>query len=157
MKSVKFVSRAEALRLILSGYFENNNVDLISVSDTNSEKQQMRKAWLENKADSTAALFLNFADIASDQSGFTENKAKQIISFVNTSHAKKKDVIVHCFAGISRSGAIAKFINEYFMLGDTYLEDYVGHNHWVYYTLLEAANIPTMRSYYANLENLNNQ
>jgi protein tyrosine phosphatase len=146
------VSRAEAIKLVLSGYFEKNAVDFISISDTNSEKNQMRDMWVANKSAESAAIFLNFADISSDQSGFTENKAKTIVSFVDESFRRKKDVIVHCFAGISRSGAVAKFVNEYFMLGDEYLESYAGHNHWVYYTLLEAANIPTLRSYYTNLE-----
>lgn len=43
----------------------------------------------------------------------TEEQGKQIVDFVKAN----KDVhnfIVHCAAGISRSGAIAKFINEYF-------------------------------------------
>lgn len=43
----------------------------------------------------------------------TEEQGKQIIDFVRT-NKDMHNFVIHCAAGISRSGAIAKFINEYF-------------------------------------------
>lgn len=149
---VTFVSRADALRMIAEGYFADGKTDLISISDTNKEKQIVRAAWLANKADANAAIFLNFLDISDIACQLTDAKVRHIVKFATTSFTRKKDVVVHCFVGVSRSGAVAKFINDYWGLGDRYLEDYVGHNKYIYYTLLEAAGVPTLRSYYKNLE-----
>jgi len=45
---------------------------------------------------------------------FNKEQAKQIIEFVNT--LQKRDsrevLVVHCMAGIARSGAVATFIND---------------------------------------------
>jgi len=152
MKNISFVDRGTAKRLIRDGYFDRNICDFISISDTNPEAAEMRELWLDNKIDSNAAIFLRFQDIDDLSSGFNEHKAKRVIDFLQESYVKRKDVVVHCFAGISRSGAVAKFANEYWGLGDQYLEDYRGHNIHIYYTLLEAANVPTQRQYYAELE-----
>lgn len=150
---VRFVDRATAKRLIASNYFVENACDLISVSDSARERKEIRNLWLDRKCEVNAALFLDFRDIDDNSSGFTEAKARKIIDFVAESHKKKKSVIVHCFAGISRSGAIAKYVNEYYALEDEYLNNYVGHNRWVYYTLLEYSGQETLRSFYTNLEN----
>lgn len=152
MKNIRFVDRGTAKRLIRDGYFDRNICDFISISDTNSEAAEMRELWLDNKIDNNAAVFLRFQDVDDGSGGFTDQKAKRIVNFLQESYVKRKDVIVHCFAGISRSGAVAKFANEYWGLGDQYLEDYKGHNIHVYYTLLEAAEVPTQRQYYAELE-----
>ena len=44
---------------------------------------------------------------------FTEDQAKEIINFI-TQNKHKKNCIVHCSAGISRSGAVGTFISDYF-------------------------------------------
>jgi len=153
---IKFIDRGTAKRYIEDGAFVLNDLDLISISDTHSEAQQMRELWLDNKIDTNAALFLKFADIDDNSSGFTDKNAERVINFVQESYVKRKDVVVHCFAGISRSGAVAKFINEYWGLGNEYLETYAGHNRHIYYKLLEQAGVPTLRQYYSNLENQQN-
>jgi predicted protein tyrosine phosphatase len=145
---IKFISRTDAIKFIKSDLKYHKSLDIISISDTNKEKKEMRDLWINNKSYENAAIFLNFHDIDGIESGFTEQKARKIIEFVKESHAKKKDILVHCFVGISRSGAVAKFINDYFMEGDRYLDDYVGHNLHIYYTLLELAGVQTMRQYY---------
>ena len=150
--NVTFVSRADALAMIEQGYFADGKTDLISISDTNKEKQAVRAAWLANKADANAAIFLNFLDINDIACQLTDAKAQRIVDFSTSTFRKRKDLVVHCYMGISRSGAVAKFVNDYWGLGDRYLEDYVGHNKYVYYTLLERAGVPTLRSYYAALE-----
>jgi predicted protein tyrosine phosphatase len=54
----------------------------------------------------------------------TEEQGEQIVSFVRA-HEDKKAFVTHCAAGISRSGAVAQFIMEYF--GGSYA-DYKGFN-----------------------------
>ena len=152
---VTFVDRGTAKRQIEAGAYVLNNLDLISISDTWSEAAQMRELWLDNKVDANAALFLKFQDIDDNSSGFTDKDAQRIVEFAQESYIKRKDIVVHCFAGISRSGAVAKFINEHWALGDVVLDTYAGHNHHVYYTLLEQAGVPTQRQYYAKLEEEN--
>lgn len=150
--NVSFVSRADALAMIEQGYFADGKTDLISISDTNKEKQAVRAAWLANKADANAAIFLNFLDISDIACQLTDAKAQRIVDFSTATIKKRKNLVVHCFLGVSRSGAVAKFVNDHWGLGDRYLEDYVGHNKYVYYTLLERAGVPTLRSYYSALE-----
>jgi hypothetical protein len=38
--------------MILDRFFEENDYDLISISDTNKEKELMKKYWLQFKKDS---------------------------------------------------------------------------------------------------------
>lgn len=152
---IKFVDRGTAKREIEAGAYALNQLDLISISDTHSEAHQMRELWLDNKIDANAALFLKFQDIDDNSSGFTDKDAQRVINFVQESVVKRKDIVVHCFAGISRSGAVAKFVNEHWGLGDEYLETYQGHNRHIYYKLLENAGVPTLRQYYAKLEKEN--
>lgn len=149
---VTFVSRAEARKMIESGVFSNGTVDLVSISDTNKEKKEMQELWASHKGESDAAIFLNFLDINDIACQLTDAKVNKILEFTNKTIEKRKDLVVHCFMGISRSGAVAKFVNEYWGLGDRYLEEYSGHNLFVYYTLLERAGVPTLRSYYTKLE-----
>mgnify|MGYP001024818082 FL=1 len=133
--NIQFVSRQQCQLMILDGFFEENDYDLISISDTNKEKELMKKYWLRFKKDSNAAIFLNFRDIEGTESGFTENKAKQIRRFVQETFKRKKNIIVHCLVGVSRSGAVAKWINNHYMCGDPFLDDYVGYNLYVYCVL----------------------
>ena len=43
---------------------------------------------------------------------FDETQAKELIDFINN-NVEKELCIIHCSAGISRSGAIGTFINDY--------------------------------------------
>ena len=145
--NVEFVDRWCAISMIKSG--EMDNFNLISINDTTKDLEYMRSL----RDDDDDAIFVKFQDEDSELSGFTEELADSLNMFIDESFKKKKDIIVHCFAGVSRSGAVAKYINEYYGLGDRYLEDYVGHNKHVYYTMLEAQGVETLRSYYKILEN----
>ncbi len=62
-------------------------------------------------------------DIESEKYGkieaFNYGQAKQIIHFVKANNCIKK-WLIHCSAGISRSGAVGTFINDY--LGGNYKE-----------------------------------
>lgn len=130
---IKFVSRWDAKRMIKDGYFVNNDADLISISDNNREKAEMKALWINNKKDSNAAHFLNFKDIDDSASCFAQAKASGCLRFIKETSCKKKELVVHCFLGISRSGAIAKFAHDYFSASeDEYLRYYKGYNVYVY-------------------------
>ena len=147
---VSFVSRADAMAMILNGQLEGKS--LISISDTNKEKSYMSDLWSYN-VDKGHAIFLNFPDVE-DGSGLTNQKLEQIIRFSDKSVRANSDIVVHCFAGISRSGAVAKWINEYFLLGNQYLDDYVGHNKHIFYSLMEHSGVQTMRQFYKEQEDV---
>jgi len=44
---------------------------------------------------------------------FTKKQAKKLVDFIEL-NKDKKSCIVHCTAGISRSGAVGSFINDYY-------------------------------------------
>lgn len=44
---------------------------------------------------------------------FTDEQAKELYDFIKF-HENTRNVFIHCSAGISRSGAVGTFINEYF-------------------------------------------
>lgn len=44
----------------------------------------------------------------------TKEDAKLILEFIKKTDAQNRSLIVHCFAGVSRSGAVAKFASEKF-------------------------------------------
>lgn len=78
------------------------------------------------KINKTNVLILFFDDIITDLNwdndsnyigpvAFTEEQAKQVLEFVDN-NKDRKQFIIHCSAGISRSGAVGTFINDYFGL-----------------------------------------
>lgn len=145
---IHFLSR-KAMKMLLN----ETTLDgcIISISDTNKEKSEMRemKKILNSHVPS---IFLNFLDIEDLTSGFTTNKADKLFAFIKKAHEEKQDVFIHCFLGVSRSGAVAKFINDYYGLQDKVLEEYPLYNKHIYLSLMEASGTQTLRSYYKNLE-----
>lgn len=66
-------------------------------------------------------ISLRFDDCSPEMQGgctlFSSIQAKKIISFLNKIKSGKDGVlIVHCAAGISRSGAVGEFANDFFQL-----------------------------------------
>lgn len=71
-------------------------------------------------------LYMQFDDVTKEVAEFynsknpefkltpiNENQAKQIVNFIIETHKQGKDLFVHCTAGISRSGAVGLFANQY--------------------------------------------
>lgn len=71
---------------------------------------------------------------------FDNKHAEKIITFLDAIHKDPKDamLVVHCHAGVSRSGAIATFASEY--LGVEFYDPYVKPNEWVLKLLNEVAS-----------------
>lgn len=99
------------------------NIFFISINDTT---QTDRIPYFENKNN---VLVLFFDDVEEDVcvslngkniivKAFTSEQAVELLSFLRKQGDKKK-CIVHCAAGISRSGAVGEFVNDY-LGGDWY-------------------------------------
>ena len=78
--------------------------------ETNYKRPYLNGCWY-------VGLFLKFDDCENTKDGIlmTDDDAKQIINFLVDFQNKKTEfeLIVHCFAGISRSAAIIKFFEDY--------------------------------------------
>jgi len=142
-KKVEFISRGQMKRFIETREHLNENVAIISINDTPYEYDEM----LELLEGSNFSISM-FQD-TDDNNGISPLQAKCLLSFIDKNY--DKDFYVHCFAGVSRSGAIAKFINEYLDCGIFYLEDYNGHNRRVYNQLMAAAGM-SLAAHYEELE-----
>jgi hypothetical protein len=83
---------------------------------------------------------------------FSEEQAQQVIDFVNKYHTKVPLLVVHCFAGMNRSPAIAAAVAR--MLGQS--DEYFFKNHepdsWVYRTLLYVAQTQIQTSETENIQ-----
>ncbi len=116
--------------LMVSLNITNDNVEkvphtfFISINDSIGTDEV---PYFENKEN---VLVLFFDDVEEDiavmvqgnvqfAKAFTFEQAKQVIEFIEK-HKDKQSCIVHCSAGISRSGAIAEFVNDFF--GGDYFE-----------------------------------
>ena len=104
---------------------DDNNIEtlpdvaFISINDTHG---QWNESWLDR--DHPNVLRLWFDDVENDHEvssptntisvrAFDSEQAQAVVTFVeNNRH--KKTFIVHCTAGISRSGAVGQFICDYF-------------------------------------------
>jgi predicted protein tyrosine phosphatase len=93
-------------------------------------------------------LSLQFDDLRDDQvefclkNGFkpvlfTKEQAKQVVDFIKElqMESENSDLIIHCDAGISRSGAVAKFTSDFLKI--PFLDPYIRPNTYVLRLLWE--------------------
>lgn len=68
---------------------------------------------------------------------FGDNHAEQILTFLDVLHSSKtqENLIIHCFAGVSRSAAVAKFVSEKFLDDQVTFANNQAFNPHVYDTL----------------------
>lgn len=125
-----FLSRASFINKLYQGYLQDHYI--ISISDDVFEEMEMRSICKDNCKPSEQCLFLHFADVEDGYSGFTQRTAMFIIRHIVKAFENNKGIVVHCLVGQSRSGAIAKFINDYWGLSDEYLSNFTGYNTYVY-------------------------
>jgi len=130
-------------RLIDKDLHHEKNLAIISINDTSYEYDEMYRLL-----DNSNFTIVAFQD-SDDQKGITDLQANLLLNFIERNH--NKNFLVHCFAGVSRSGAVAKFINEFYECGNFYLEDYKGYNRRVFNKLRAAAGTD-LASYYEELE-----
>jgi predicted protein tyrosine phosphatase len=110
------------------------NWAVISITDIDFADAPLQEGWLD-------VLRLKFDDIAEiSHEGYVrmgELQARAIIQFVMRMHDDKRceGILVHCWAGVSRSAAVAKWISERYQL--SFPKDYEYANQHVYMLLRE--------------------
>ena len=118
---VKILSKPEFNQVMGNNKIDDNNVEtipsaLISINDSFGN---WSVSWFDR--DHPNVLRLWFDDIEHNNevsptnqgscSAFSDEQAHQVIEFVKQN--RDKNFLVHCSAGISRSGAVGTFINGY--------------------------------------------
>ena len=70
----------------------------------------------------------------------SDEQADSIVAFINRLHSDltEVDLIIHCYAGISRSAAVGKFFNDIFKLNLPNYNNLMLYNKVVYTKLLNA-------------------
>lgn len=130
--------------------FDSGNYALISISDNMSERRLMQDI-LGAQITNCPYITTNFQDVDHDDgTGISNIQAKELLSFIKA--YPNRDFIIHCFAGVSRSAAVAKFINEYYDAGNIALENYKIYNKLVYNKLKGMCDKLSMGDYYTQLE-----
>lgn len=109
-----------------------NNWAVISITDVGADDARLQQGWHD-------ILRLGFDDIHHEEYGYIICEAfhaRAIIAFVERCNDEKVEgILVHCYAGISRSAAVAKWISE--RHGLTFPAEYDQYNKHVYTTLTE--------------------
>ena len=106
------------------------DIALISINDTEG---QWNASWFDR--DHPNVLRLWFDDVSTDEQksptnpftcrAFTEDQARMVFEFIKSN--SDKDFLVHCSAGISRSGAVGSFINDYLDSDRDFFEKFNRH------------------------------
>ena len=144
MNTVRFIGRHEFKRQLHT--YDKHCCALISISDNRHELEEMVELLKSHNH-----IAVSFQDVDHrDGTHISNTQAKKISQFIMDNEGC--DFIVHCFAGISRSAAVAKFINEYYGLEDPVLENYKIYNRLVYGRLQSTLNCISMEEYYRQLE-----
>ena len=130
IERIKIYPVREILKWVNKGIQPFFSWNLISITNNLEtaliDKEKMRLKFLG----CNDILALQFADVSETESKdedildtiinihnsriFNKEDAEKIVSFVETLHRKenKETLVVHCMAGISRSGAVGMFIND---------------------------------------------
>jgi len=148
---ITFVNRFAFKEMLHSKNAESNplistKLAYVSISDTKREKREIEYLFIFTEIDPYSYITLSFPD---NEQGIPSDEAQRLVAFIKAH--PDKDFIVHCFMGISRSGAVAKFINEYYDMNDVILNTYTGYNRQVYNSL-NAVIGKDIAAYYAEIE-----
>ena len=121
MQEVLFMSRWDMKKNIPH---ITNKYAVISVNDTEQELHEIKDLLSE------ACEVLSLV-VKDDDEDFNDAHAEEIKKFVNAN--SEKSILVHCFAGISRSAAIARWA-EYELFGELSprMKNYSVYNKHVY-------------------------
>ena len=94
-------------------YFKTNHTNVLNLQfDDVEHDMYYSKVVTEKNGKTTVKNSNKLMAVA-----FTENQGKEIIDFISKIVPTDKTVLfIHCTAGISRSGAVGVFCNEYFNL-----------------------------------------
>lgn len=122
---IKVLSKFQFEQLMAKYYIDDDNVEeikdtfFVSINDTKTSSYY-KESWFKRDHDNVMVLY--FDDVESEgetsptNSGmctpFSEDMAKSLVEFIiRNIESKKENCIIHCEAGISRSGAVGLFAN----------------------------------------------
>lgn len=132
--TVTFHSRAEIKKLV-DDEFVDADALVISINDNESEREEIFDLLSDIGVRFVSMTFLD------DEKSFDKLLAEHLFSEIDEAYEDGIErFIVHCWAGVSRSGAIAKYINDFYGEGKNHpiLGKYKVYNKRVY-TMLESA------------------
>lgn len=94
---------------------QQSDTFFISINDTQGTDEV---PYFQNKKNVKVLFFDDVEkDIDDPKYGFikafTQEQAKEIVDFLEEQHGKQK-CFLHCAAGVSRSGAVGTFVNDFF-------------------------------------------
>lgn len=143
MKDVLILSRERFIDKILPKVDEAKDTFFISILEPDDDIEYLHETTENFKT-------WKFYDLESDIDSYkaiTFDQAKEIYEFIKKNEGKK--LIVHCYGGISRSGAIGEFYWE--MMGGSYKElmekfPYISPNGRILSYLRIAEKQPTLRT-----------
>lgn len=115
MKTITVLNRLRFNSVLKQSMITDQTVrtrdDLCFVS-INKTKTKRSEAYFEQDHDNVLTLF--FDDVGEkDDNAFTQEQGKKVINFFKR-NKNKTGILIHCDAGISRSGAIGEFCADYF-------------------------------------------
>lgn len=149
MNTVKFMSRSDFIKN--TSLYMEGNYSIISISDTRREADEIENFLIDLGIKEDSFICVNFQDTdAADDGGIDNIIGKLIFEFIKS--REDTNFIVHCFAGISRSAAVAKFINDYYDINDPVLEYYHIYNKLVFSKLNQFNCTMSLEDYYTQLE-----
>lgn len=141
------MSRSDMKRMLRNNEVPENTL-IISINDTDQEVREMTSLYWGTKISKLAMNTYIFKD---DETSFTQGQAKCIYEDIDP--LRYSHFIIHCFAGISRSAAVAKWINDYLELDIEKYNKYTQHNKHVYDTLCAVSGVENINNYYRDMEN----
>lgn len=130
-----FHSRVSFIEKINTDSFLKSNPDIVAISviTDEAEKFNLNQLWLDS-------IQLEFEDTVDTNNPkcFNQKQAEELYNFI-IRHKNKAGIVIHCTMGVSRSAAIALFIEEY-ILGkeiELHRSKYCNYNRYVYNLLLK--------------------
>lgn len=124
MKSLGFIGVYFNRNVVSKEFIESQSFAIISIGNIEWDEGYTDDSLYLNGCnnhwmpDTNNILNINFNDVGEKEEGaLTELQAQEILCFIEDNQYKK-DWFIHCSAGISRSGAVASIVYDYFKSKD---------------------------------------
>ena len=141
LKKVYILSRLEFNDLLRINKITDENVEekqafFISINETETLNTNPKNHFNQEHTNVKIIHFDDIVDVSDiseyekefNAKAFTKEQARELIEFI-IKNADKPICIVHCAAGISRSGAVGRFINDFFGGDDEFFRKTNPHIH----------------------------
>jgi len=109
IRQVEFLSQVEA-----EGREPRGRSGIISITSPDIRPASLKPGW-------RSILRISFNDAEEHEPGavlFSETHARSILSWLDRYEDRLDHVIVYCYAGVSRSAAVARFIADRYVIAD---------------------------------------